>query len=70
MLCIDAWLERKDPQLRLLNSDTGREHCRLSGESLEELISSGELDPAELSTRPLNDPDIIATVLRSQWRQQ
>ena len=45
MLCIDAWLERKDPQLRLLNSETGHEHCRLSGATLEQLISSGELDP-------------------------
>ena len=44
---IDAWLERKNPRIRLLDADSGRELFRLGAEQVRELMESGEFCPAD-----------------------
>jgi len=40
---IDAWLERRDPQIRLVDAETGREIMRFGPEQVRELMDSGEI---------------------------
>jgi hypothetical protein len=47
---IDAWLDRPQPYLRVLNRNTGAVCVSLEGEALEELRAQGDLDLQELST--------------------
>jgi hypothetical protein len=51
---VDAWLERKDPILRLLNADTGKEIFRCSSERLLYLLSSGQLTLDEIEDEALD----------------
>ena len=48
-LTIDAWLERRDPRIRLLDADTGQEIPRLDADQVHELFESGELCPGDLA---------------------
>ncbi|HAW37948.1 MAG TPA: hypothetical protein DC052_12700, partial [Pseudomonas sp.] len=50
---IDAWLDRPQPYLRILDRNTGAVCVSLEGEALEELREQGDLDLQELST---NEP--------------
>lgn len=50
---VDAWLERKDPILRLLNADTGKEIFRCSCERLLPLLESGQLTLDEIQDEEL-----------------
>jgi len=47
---IDAWLDRPQPYLRVLNRNTGAVCVSLEGEALEELRAQGDLDLQELSS--------------------
>lgn len=47
---IDAWLDRPQPYLRIVNRNTGAVCVSLEGEALEELRDQGDLDLQELST--------------------
>ncbi len=51
---IDAWLERKDPILRLLNADTGKEIFRCSCDQLQPLLESGQLTLEEIEDEELD----------------
>ncbi len=42
-LCIDAWLERKDPRIRLYDSDTGLEIVCLGPNEVREMVESGDI---------------------------
>jgi hypothetical protein len=42
-LCIDAWLERRDPRISLIDASTGKEFVRLGSEQIRELMESGDL---------------------------
>ena len=42
-LSIDAWLERRNPRISLLDADTGQELVRLGSEQVRELMESGDL---------------------------
>ena len=48
-LQVDAWLERKDPLIRLMDAESGRELVRLGSDVVRELIDSGEICPQELA---------------------
>ena len=47
-LYLDAWLERRDPCVRVMDHRSGKEVFRLTPERVQELIESGDLDPADL----------------------
>ena len=53
---IDAWLDRPQPYLRILDRNTGAVCVSLEGEALEELREQGDLDLQELST---NEPCVL-----------
>jgi hypothetical protein len=48
-LTIDAWLERRNPRIRLLDADTGQEIQRLDSDQVHALVDSGELCPDDLA---------------------
>ena len=48
-LSIDAWLERKDPCVRLIDTETGQELLSLRAEQVRLLMDSGDLCPGDLS---------------------
>ena len=54
---IDAWLERKDPLIRLLNAETGREIFRCSSERLQPLLESGQLSIEDIEDEELDAYD-------------
>ncbi len=47
---IDAWLDRPEPYVRILDRATGAVCAQLEGEALEELCAQGDLTIQELST--------------------
>lgn len=50
---IDAWLDRPQPYLRIVNRITGNICVQIEGENLEELRAQGALDSSDLnSTEP------------------
>jgi hypothetical protein len=53
-LMIDAWLERTDPRIRLIDAQTGQEMLYLGAEQVHQLIETGDLCVSDLSdnTRP------------------
>lgn len=59
---IDAWLDRPQPYLRILNRNTG-EVCAVFNEgALDELRSQGELDMHELNS---SEPLVLKELVRS-----
>lgn len=46
--CINAWLDRREPELTIFNKQSGIAMMRFDSEEVEELISSGELYLADL----------------------
>ncbi|WP_018141326.1 hypothetical protein [Thioalkalivibrio sp. ALJ7] len=47
MFKLDAWLERRDPMLRIVDEDSDRTVAEWQGEALQELLESGVLSPGE-----------------------
>lgn len=47
---IDAWLDRPQPYLRIINRITGNICVQIEGKQLEELREQGELDMNDLSS--------------------
>ena len=47
---IDAWLDRPQPYLRILDRSTGAICVSLEGDALDELRDQGDLDLQQLST--------------------
>ncbi len=45
---IDAWLERKDPLIRVIDADTGWEIMHLDAEQVNALMESGDICPSDL----------------------
>lgn len=59
---IDAWLERPQPSLRILDRDSGQVCLQLGAEQLAELQEQGDLDLASLSS---SEPQTIKETLRT-----
>jgi len=59
---IDAWLDRPQPYLRILNRDTGAVCAVLEEEALDELRDQGELDLHDLSC---NEPLVLKELVRN-----
>lgn len=47
---IDAWLDRPQPYLRIINRSTGNVCVQIEGEDLEALREQGALDSHELNS--------------------
>lgn len=58
---IDAWLERSNPYLRILDRETGEVCARLEEEALLELREQGELSLADLLG---NEPGKLKELVR------
>lgn len=59
---IDAWLDRPQPYLRVLDSNTGAVCVSLEGEALDELRDQGDLDLHELGT---SEPGVLKEQVRN-----
>lgn len=59
---IDAWLDRPQPYLRILNRETGEVCALLEKEALEELREQGELDMLNLAS---TEPPVLKELVRS-----
>lgn len=59
---IDAWLERPQPSLRVLNRDSGEVCMELGASELQQLQEQGDLDLSCLST---SEPQGIKEMLRT-----
>ncbi len=58
---IDAWLERPQPYLRILNRKTGEVCAVLHENALSELQEQGELSLQELSSA---EPEVLKELVR------
>ena len=59
---IDAWLERPQPSLRVLDRTSGEVCLQLGPQELHQLQEQGDLDVEGLSS---NEPQTIKEVLRT-----
>ena len=59
---IDAWLDRPQPYLRILDRETGQVCAVLEEEALDELRDQGDLDVSNLSS---SEPGIQKEMVRS-----
>lgn len=59
---IDAWLDRPQPYLRILNRQTGEVCTLLEEQALEELRDQGDLDLHDLSS---NEPLVLKELVRN-----
>ena len=59
---IDAWLDRPQPYLRILERETGTVCVTLEESALEELREQGDLDLASLNS---SEPLILKELLRT-----
>jgi hypothetical protein len=59
---IDAWLERRDPLIRVLDAKTGMEFLHLGAEQVYELMESGDLCPSDLESDVTSCAALIALV--------
>lgn len=58
---IDAWLDRPQPYLRIVNRITGHVCVQVQGEELEELREQGVLDMNDLSS---SEPSQLKELVR------
>lgn len=58
---IDAWLDRPQPYLRIINRLTGQVCLEVEGDELEELRKQGALDMQELCSP---EPSLIKAKIR------
>lgn len=42
-MTIDAWLERRDPRIRVIDNETGRELLCLGPERVHEMMDNGDI---------------------------
>lgn len=59
---IDAWLDRPQPYLRILDRDSGRVCARLEAQAIAELQEQGDLDLASLSS---SEPSVLKELLHT-----
>jgi hypothetical protein len=59
---IDAWLDRPQPYLHILDRQTGAVCARFDASDLEELLEQGELDPAVLNS---SEPAVLKELIRT-----
>lgn len=59
---IDAWLDRPQPYLRILDRETGEVCAMLGEEALDELRDQGDLDLAGLSS---SEPLVLKELVRN-----
>lgn len=59
---IDAWLDRPQPYLRIVDRNTGAVCVSLEGDALDELRDQGDLDLQELST---SEPCVLKEQVRN-----
>lgn len=59
---IDAWLDRPQPYLRILNRETGEVCALLENEALDELREQGELDMQGLAS---SEPTVQKELVRN-----
>lgn len=59
---IDAWLDRPQPYLRILNRATGEVCAVLEEEALDELRDQGDLDLHELNS---SEPLVLKELVRN-----
>ncbi|WP_397376910.1 hypothetical protein [Pseudomonas sp.] len=59
---IDAWLDRPQPYLRILNRTTGEVCALLKGDALDELRDQGDLDLHELNS---SEPLVLKELVRN-----
>jgi hypothetical protein len=59
---IDAWLDRPQPYLRILNRETGEVCALLENEALQELRDQGELDMHNLESC---EPPVLKELVRT-----
>jgi len=60
---IDAWLDRPQPYLRILNRETGEVCALVENEALDELREQGELDLQGLaSTEPTVQKELVRSL--------
>ncbi len=59
---IDAWLDRPQPYLRILNRNTGEVCAVFNEDALDELRNQGELDMHELNS---SEPLVLKELVRN-----
>ncbi|MWV11781.1 hypothetical protein F3I62_06720 [Pseudomonas sp. R-28-1W-6] len=59
---IDAWLDRPNPYLRILNRETGAVCALLEEEAIDELRDQGDLDLNGLNS---SEPSVLKELVRS-----
>lgn len=64
-IVIDAWLERKDPQIRFLDGDNASVLMQVGPALTRQLLEHGEISVEELQN-PLGH-DLAAMVFRMLW---
>ncbi len=60
---IDAWLERKDPCLRLLDAESGQEILRCGASWIVPLLESGELTLEDIQDERLSYAERLGLTL-------
>ncbi len=63
MFIIDAWLERKDPCLRVIDAEDGRVVMQIEGDRLQQMMDQGDLDPSELMQSRSNLKNLVRPLL-------
>ena len=64
-LSIDAWLERTEPRIRLIDAETGLEILHLGPAQVEELMNSGDI-----CLHDMDDSTALCSALFSLLEQQ
>lgn len=59
---IDAWLDRPQPYLRIVNRETGEVCAVLEEEALDELREQGDLDVVSLGS---SEPQVLKELVRN-----
>ncbi|MBD7977681.1 hypothetical protein [Serpens gallinarum] len=59
---IDAWLDRPQPYLHIVDCRTGAVCARFDASDLEELREQGELDPTVLNS---SEPAVLKELIRT-----
>ncbi|MGD2118094.1 MAG: hypothetical protein PVG66_07035 [Chromatiales bacterium] len=63
-LTVDAWLERRNPRIRLLDSVTGQEVLQIGSERLRDLMEAGDLCLADLEPNDHLPEELIDVLLQ------
>ena len=58
-LGIDAWLERREPRIRLFDQESGREILRIGPDQVRELMASGDLSLPDIATEAIHSNDLL-----------